>query len=125
MEHTTQKFLIKMADLLRRTSSMKRSINKSILELHTVTVITEHVEYRTAFDDFELIEPEFRLRWYKGELMVCKIFKRPESNEKTLRFELNIVTGSVILETVEDQLKNGVSQKQTVFSWPHQKSITY
>ncbi|EGT53296.1 CBN-SAS-4 protein [Caenorhabditis brenneri] len=84
-----------------------------------------YVEYRTAFDDFELIEPEFRLRWYKGELMVCKIFKRPESNEKTLRFELNIVTGSVILETVEDQLKNGVSQKQTVFTWPHQKSITY
>ncbi|CAL2037159.1 unnamed protein product [Caenorhabditis brenneri] len=86
---------------------------------------TRYVEYRTAFDDFELIEPEFRLRWYKGELMVCKIFKRPESNEKTLRFELNIVTGSVILETVEDQLKNGVSQKQTVFSWPHQKSITH
>uniref|UniRef100_A0A1I7TA35 MATH domain-containing protein n=1 Tax=Caenorhabditis tropicalis TaxID=1561998 RepID=A0A1I7TA35_9PELO len=79
---------------------------------------TRRVQCNTAPDDFELIEPEFRLRWFKGEIMVCKVFGRPGCIEKTLRIEINLNTGSGILETVESQSKDGMSHhKQTVFPW--------
>ncbi|PIC50667.1 hypothetical protein B9Z55_001485 [Caenorhabditis nigoni] len=77
---------------------------------------TRYVEYTTP-EDFELVEPEYRLRWYQGKVMVCKIIKRPRCNEKTLRVQVDVTTGSGILEEVESQLKDGQSQKTTVFPW--------
>ncbi|KAF1761550.1 hypothetical protein GCK72_009806 [Caenorhabditis remanei] len=78
---------------------------------------TRYVEYTTP-EDFELVEPEFRLRWYQGKVMACKIIGRPHCNEKTLRVQVDLTTGNGIMEMVESQLKDGQSQKKTVFQWP-------
>ncbi|CAD6188585.1 unnamed protein product [Caenorhabditis auriculariae] len=47
------------------------------------------------FDDFEFVEPEFRLRWVCGEAIVCKIFV---PNGNTLKLQVD--RKEVILESV-------------------------
>ncbi|CAB3403666.1 unnamed protein product [Caenorhabditis bovis] len=59
---------------------------------------TRYVQIQ-SYDDFEFVEPEFRLRWCRGAMIGCKIFAKNPGNEKTLKLELNIETGEGKLES--------------------------
>ncbi|CCD69136.1 Spindle assembly abnormal protein 4 [Caenorhabditis elegans] len=75
----------------------------------------------TDYNDFELVEPEFRLRWYQGDptglnnQYILKIIGRPECSEKTLRLEVNLSTCEGTLETAE--MIGDKRRKTTLFQW--------
>ncbi|CAI5446691.1 unnamed protein product [Caenorhabditis angaria] len=72
------------------------------------------------FDDFEFVEPEFRLRYYKGAMIACKLFApKISKNDKTLKLDINPESGEGKLESVQQYSSiSGISQKKTIFTWP-------
>ncbi|CAI2347718.1 unnamed protein product [Caenorhabditis sp. 36 PRJEB53466] len=70
-----------------------------------------------AFDDFELVEPEFRLRWYKGEAVVVKALGRPMTGEKVIRMEFSPKNGTGTMEAVENEVIDNKVVKTKIMQW--------